>query len=352
MTHNLNIFLLLFGALQSGLLSIWFLRNQRKKVANFWFATFLIVIGLQLTFKVVTKAWMLENIFEVYRISYRLPYLIGPLLYLYIRSRNHNRFYRTDLLHFIPFSVSVLVILLSTRISWLESLLWQPYTRAGVQCVVLGVYGYFSLRLGNVNLKPFIRMVVIAEAIIVITLAVMVIYYGRFPDVRLLFLLLTILIYWISYQAISKPDVFLQMENASIIPLNIKRNVKYAHSALKTDEAARIAGEIQQLMAHEKLYLNCDLTIDLLSARLKTSRHYLSQVLNEKLNKSYVEYVNDLRLEEAKSRLANPTHLKYTIAAIAFDCGFNSVSNFNETFRKRFGTTPSKFRQQQSQMSA
>jgi AraC-like DNA-binding protein len=45
--------------------------------------------------------------------------------------------------------------------------------------------------------------------------------------------------------------------------------------------------------------------------------------------------------------------LRFTIAAIALDSGFNSVSSFNDLFKKRFGTTPSQYRQQHvSKMSA
>jgi AraC-like DNA-binding protein len=229
----------------------------------------------------------------------------------------------------------------------------HPYTHAILQLISLFSYGYFSLKLGNPKLRNFIRVVVLVESLIAITFAVMVIYYGRFPDVRLMFLLLTILVYWISYKVISKPDLFLETSDRAMISLGLRKTQKYAHSSLKPDEANRIEAELNRVMIKEKLFLDAALTIDLLSARINTSRHHLSQVLNEKLSKSYGDYVCELRLEEARMRLSNPTNFRFTIAAIALDSGFNSVSSFNEVFKKRYAITPSKFRDQHlNKMSA
>ncbi len=351
MTHQINLFLLLFGALQGWLLSLWFLKNQKKKIANLYFALFLIVVGLQLTFKFITKSWLMENTRLPYFLSYNLPYLAGPLLYLYVAARKRNEFSIAQLLHFVPFVVAI-CITLGTVSSWTFPIRPHPYTHAALQLSSISIYAILALRLGNPLLKNFIRAVWIAESIIMITLAVMMMYYRVFPDIRLLFLSLTMLIYWISYQAISKPDLFLEVPSTPILSI-LRKEPKYSHSSLKPEEALRIEEGLKQLMTKDKLFLDSELTIDVLAAKLKTSRHHLSQVLNEKLNRTYADYVADLRLEEARMRLSNPQNNRFTIAAIALDSGFNSVSSFNELFKKRYQTTPSKFRDQQpGQMTA
>lgn len=345
MTHQFNIFLLLFGAIQGWLLSIWFLKNQKKKIANLYFALFLIVVGLQLTFKFITKSWLMENVRLAYFLSYDLPYLIGPLLYLYVAARKRNEFQKTSLFHFLPF---ILAISFTVGASSFRNfpIRFHPYTEMVFQLISISTYSILSLRMGNALLKNFINAVWVAESIIMITLAVMVMYYQVFPDVRLLFLSLTFLIYWISYLAIAKPDLFLESPSTPIISL-LRKGPKYAHSSLKPEEANRIEEGLRQSMIKEKLFLDPELTIEMLAAKLKTSRHHVSQVLNEKVNKTYADYVADLRLEEARSRLSNPVNNRFTIAAIALDSGFNSVSSFNELFKKRYQTTPSKFRDQQ-----
>lgn len=345
MTNQLNIFLLLFGALQGWLLSLWFLKNQGKKISNLYFALFLIVVGSQLTFKVISKGWLMENVRLAYFFSYDLPYLAGPLLYLYVAARKRNKFRTIQVLHFLPFAVAILLTIAAVSFKSFTIRL-HPYTDLVFQLISISAYSIMALRAGNPALTVFIRAVWIAESIIMITLAVMVLYYPIFPDVRLLFLLLTILIYWISYQAISKPDLFLETSTVPLFEL-VKKGPKYAHSSLRSEEANRLETALSQLMANEKLYLDPDLTIEILAARLNSSRHHISQVLNERLQKTYADYIADLRLEESRNRLSDPANNRFTIAAIALDSGFNSVSSFNEIFKRRYQMTPSKFRDQQ-----
>jgi AraC-like DNA-binding protein len=345
MTHQFNIFLLLFGALQGWLLSLWFLKHQKKKLSNLYFALFLIVIGLQLTFKFISKGWLMENVRLAYSLSYDLPYLAGPLLYLYVKTRQQKEFDAIHLLHFLPFILAVTFTL--GAVSFRDfPIRFHPYTEMAFQLISISAYSFLALRDGNPLLKTFIKAVWVAESIIMVTLAVMVLYYPFFPDVRLLFLSLTVLIYWISYQAIAKPDLFMETASVPVISL-LRKGPKYAHSSLKPEEANRIEDGLRVVMMKEKLFLDSEMTIESLALRLNTSRHHVSQVLNERLNKTYADYVADLRLEEARTRLSNPINNRFTIAAIALDSGFNSVSSFNETFKKRFQVTPSKFRDQQ-----
>lgn len=345
MTHHVNIFLLLFGALQGWLLSVWFLKNQTKKISNLYFALFLIVVGLQLTFKVITKGWLMENVRLAYLFSYDLPYLVGPLLYLYIAARKRNEFTRLQLLHFVPFIVAIALTLAATNFRTFPIRV-HPYTDLLLQLISISTYSIMAWRAGNPALKTFIKAVWIAESVIIVTLAVMVVYFPLFPDARLLFLSLTILIYWISYLAISKPDLFLEAPAIPIFEL-VKKESKYAHSSLKPEEANRLEEALRQVMKNEKLYLDSELTIESLATRLKSSRHHISQVINERLHKTYADYIADLRLEESRCRLSDPANNRFTIAAIALDSGFNSVSSFNEVFKKRYQMTPSKFRDQQ-----
>jgi AraC-like DNA-binding protein len=347
MTHQLNIFLLLFGALQGWLLSLWFLKNQNKKIANLYFALFLFVIGLQLTFKFITKMWLMENALIPYALSYKLPFLIGPLLYLYVRSRKENSFRATDLMHFIPFVFFSFVNLFRVFGYYLPGDVYG-YTQGVLQLLSLLTYGYLSFALQNAYLNNFIRLVVICESIVIITLAFMVVHYGRFPDVRLLFISLTVLIYWISYKAISRPDVFLETSTAFFVPATLKKIAKYAHSSLTDEEATRIERDLYTITQKEKIFCDSQLTIDVLAKKLNTNRHHLSQVLNDKLRNSYLDFILELRLEEAKRLLADSNNNKFTIAALAMDAGFSSVSSFNEQFKKRFSCTPSKFRDEQS----
>lgn len=56
---------------------------------------------------------------------------------------------------------------------------------------------------------------------------------------------------------------------------------------------------------------------------------------------TYIGYVTQLRVHRASEKLI---HSRDTIAEIAYQCGFNNLSNFNRIFHARKSMTPSEFR--------
>lgn len=54
----------------------------------------------------------------------------------------------------------------------------------------------------------------------------------------------------------------------------------------------------------------------------------ISAVLNQQLNKSFSEFVNEYRITEVKKRLLEPQRDNLTIVGLAYECGFNSQSTF------------------------
>ena len=115
------------------------------------------------------------------------------------------------------------------------------------------------------------------------------------------------------------------------------------------NEIERFITGLDKKMNTDKPYLNADLTIDSLAESIDCTRHHLSQVINEQLGKSFYDYINQYRVEEAKQLLADPSRDNHKIASIAFDAGFNSISTFNDVFKKLAGSTPSQFRKQREE---
>ena len=68
------------------------------------------------------------------------------------------------------------------------------------------------------------------------------------------------------------------------------------------------------------------------------SKNILSQYLNEKINKSFSTFINELRIEKAKEFLTAKTN--YTIEGIGYESGFKSKSTFFTAFKKHTGQTP------------
>jgi AraC-like DNA-binding protein len=203
---------------------------------------------------------------------------------------------------------------------------------------------------GQHLLRQFIIGLAAVELIVIAALTIMYMNYPRYSDARLLFISLTVLVYWMSYKHLEYPHLFVSgrmpVDDAATAALQVQKHSKYKHSGLKEEDGQAIAMRLQQVMTEQKLYLDIDLTLEKLASRMDVSRYVLSQVLNERFQKSYFDFVNEQRLVEAQSRLHDSKYKHYTIAAIAMDSGFNSLSRFNEYFRKNVGMTPSTFRQQ------
>jgi AraC-like DNA-binding protein len=100
-------------------------------------------------------------------------------------------------------------------------------------------------------------------------------------------------------------------------------------------------------MESERPFLNSDICLHGLSERLNIPDHYLSQVINMRLNRNFYDFINHYRVEEAKRLLTNSkNHL--TILEVAFEVGFNSKSAFNRVFKKYVKKTPSDFKKEKN----
>ena len=66
-----------------------------------------------------------------------------------------------------------------------------------------------------------------------------------------------------------------------------------------------------------------------------------SRFIKKRIGSTFVDSLNEIRLGHATRMLIDTTH---NVAEVAYKCGFNNISNFNRTFKKRKGCTPKEFR--------
>ena len=74
------------------------------------------------------------------------------------------------------------------------------------------------------------------------------------------------------------------------------------------------------------------------------SEHYLSRLFSRVLGIPFRQYLNKIRIKHAAERIILN---RESISNIAFDCGFNSISTFNRTFREIKGCSPMQYRKMQ-----
>jgi AraC-like DNA-binding protein len=86
-----------------------------------------------------------------------------------------------------------------------------------------------------------------------------------------------------------------------------------------------------------------DLTVAHVAAHLEVTPRYIHMLFDTE-GFSFMTFVVQQRLALAHRMLSDRRMAEQTISAIAFAAGFNDLSHFNRTFRRRFGVTPSDLR--------
>lgn len=124
--------------------------------------------------------------------------------------------------------------------------------------------------------------------------------------------------------------------------LYLSDDKKYGDKKIEEGEAGQLAKSLKALMEQEKMFIESNLNLPLVAKKVKTSPHRLSKYLNDNLNKSFTQYINEYRIEEAKKLILQKGHL--TLEAIGYEVGFNSRSTFYSSFKKYTGQTPSAYK--------
>jgi AraC-like DNA-binding protein len=120
---------------------------------------------------------------------------------------------------------------------------------------------------------------------------------------------------------------------------------RYERSGLRDDEAEHLKSSLVTVMDREQPWKHSELTLADLAARLGSTPHKLSEVLNAQLAMTFYDFVNGYRVREVQRRIAAGDSRSLKMLALAMDAGFASKSTFNQAFKKHTNQTPSAYRQ-------
>lgn len=127
------------------------------------------------------------------------------------------------------------------------------------------------------------------------------------------------------------------------LPESEEKKEKYTRSRINEATAKEMCARLESYMTKEKPYLNNELGLKGLADKLNVSANQLSQLLNERFEKNFYDFINTYRLEEFIRRWSDPKNREFTILSVAFDCGFNAKTTFNTFFKKATGKTPTEY---------
>ncbi|MEM8764279.1 MAG: helix-turn-helix domain-containing protein [Bacteroidota bacterium] len=142
-------------------------------------------------------------------------------------------------------------------------------------------------------------------------------------------------------------QLFQLIAKLTAIKLGQLKKVSQGHLTEENAHYQNFLGWLNQ----EKSYANPDLSLETASTHLSISPGYLSQLINAISGTSFPEFINALRVNEAKQLLMDPEYANYTIVAVGLEAGFNSKSAFYNAFKRQTGQTPSEYRSRYKMVS-
>ena len=120
-----------------------------------------------------------------------------------------------------------------------------------------------------------------------------------------------------------------------------KKTSEKPSSRLSDLDIAKHKATLSTLMEEEQVFLNPNLSLRDLAASIGIHPNKLSWLLNEALGHNFNEYINSYRLKAFQGKVLQPEFSHFSILGLAYECGFNSKSVFNDFFKKSTGQTPS-----------
>jgi AraC-like DNA-binding protein len=349
----------LFSAIQGLFISVVLLSKRDKHPSRKILASLTILFSVILIDYVLF--WTGYQFYYPYLVSTPVCFifLFGPLFFLYFKSIFQRRgFNRSDLLHFIPFILVFAFFspFIFKTVSEKQSILsgkaisgshyavvffiWTGIVHMCLYCFLSFRY-FYPLSNANAEVKVWFRMLsgfFIGFILSYLSYFILIkfSFFNTAWDYGISFSMM-FFIFLVGWYGYMQPKVF------SGFTVFEQAKVKYKNSPVTGDPGKEIIVNLEKSMAEKKYFLYNDLNLDKLSGLMNINKHYLSQAINENLKMNFFEYINFLRINEAKKLLA--TEKKLSIKEIAFQIGYNNKVSFNKAFKNITGVTPGKYRE-------
>jgi len=154
---------------------------------------------------------------------------------------------------------------------------------------------------------------------------------------------------WFAFRLINDAHQFQVIEPAlesepteePALPEEIEKQVADTASVSFSSAPATLERDIRQWVAG-KGFTEKGITVNQLASKLCTNRNYLSTYINTYKNKTFREWINELRIEETKILMRQYPDM--TINEIALQMGFTDKSLFIRRFTELTGKSPKEWK--------
>lgn len=341
-------FVTTFGSALALLIAVGQILQRKKQINNyllFVLCFLLAVVQFEVGYSkwIVNDSYLFPNLFHL--LSKSISMVFGPLVYIYFRSICDLR-YETDKKQRLHFVVPLFLIVLHIVFVFLVlgelsriNIREHPFTKfAGFSFNgLLVVYCLFFLKdtFPAIMAKKTETKALVRSALFIVILIILQVAFRRSGFFYIAHILLSstlMIAFLIGYRY---PD-FTQILRQET------EKLRYAQSRIENLDTHNIILKINRLLKNEKIYQDEDISLNHLAGKLDITSHQLSEILNTKFEKSFFNFINDFRVDEAKELLLYSLDL--SITDIAYQTGFKSVSSFYRSFNRKFGQAPGNFR--------
>jgi AraC-like DNA-binding protein len=365
--------LIIIGIFIAFFLALIILTKKGNNLPDVILGIWMIVIGLHLSSYYAYISGIIYQYPFFLGLHFPFPFLHSPLLYLYTLALTNPSKVNAKVLiiHFIIPFVMILWFLPFFLLSGAEkATVFKNEGRGFEQIMLISeiimdasgvVYVIANFILLHKHKKRILNQFSNQENInlnwlrfLYFVMTLMWIFIIVIKNDTLIFSATSVFVVFIGYFGIKQVGIFtdknpefveneaLEMEEMTLIDETIERK-KYAKSGLNQDTAKELHQRLQLLMEREKLFTEAELTLTDLAKRLDIHPNYLSQIINEIEGVNFYDYINGWRIVEFKKLVSLPQNQKFTLLALAYDCGFNSKSAFNRCFKKVTDLSPSEY---------
>lgn len=362
----MNAFMMCFSAGGCFLLGFLLVFHPLRQnlVANRWLALFVSIMGTA----------FLGIYFKNTAFS-SLQFMLPPCIYLstiyFVEPL--RVFKKKDGLHFLPFLICVVL-----QIIWkikgldfmiaplfeIENFIFFVRDLLPFQFLIYIILSYRALIIHKRNLKLITAAVKEIELDwlrhFLLILSVISLFWLNDALFGIPFLLkvmpviYTASIFFLAYFSIRQDAVFAfdkaELKEIAVLLEQPLADVRPKTARLNDREFILSLEKLNQLMVEDQIFLNNDLSLSSLASRLGLSIHNTSYLINKHTEGNFYNFINQLRVEEAKKMLLEGRMEELNMVGIAFAAGFNSKTAFNTAFKKYTGYSPTAYVKQQKQL--
>ena len=125
--------------------------------------------------------------------------------------------------------------------------------------------------------------------------------------------------------------------------LSTSRNMRTLSDAGSNSEPLHYnSRRIEKVFEYMNVHYSRAITLSEVAKVANMPEASFSRFIKKRIGNTFIDSLNEIRLGHATRMLIDTTH---NVAEVAYKCGFNNISNFNRTFKKKKGCTPKEFRQ-------